>query len=202
MTCQTQSAAALPMTMPAGAFSSGMQQIGQLIEKLEDGSDPQTRDLARRLTQAMLDIHREGLAKIWTILEEQGASAESIRQACLTDPLVSNLLVLHDLHPVDRRTRVEQALAKVGPRLNSQGGSVTLLTVAEDAVHLRLDSGCGGCPSAAQTLRQLVENALCETAADVESIVWETPSPAKPSMQGFVPVDLLAKQYLQPRGER
>jgi hypothetical protein len=53
------------------------------------------------------------------------------------DQLISNLLVLHGLHPLDFETRVLNAIESVKPRLGLHGGSVELIGVTR-----RVESNC------------------------------------------------------------
>ena len=52
----------------------------------------------------------------------------------VSDDLVSSLLLLHGLHPVDLRTRVQQALDKARPFLYDHGSQVELLGEVVDTV--------------------------------------------------------------------
>ena len=55
------------------------------------------------------------------------------------DPLVSGLLLLHGLHPLDLEARVRNAIEEVKPRLGLHGGSVELLGITpEGRVQLKL----------------------------------------------------------------
>ena len=77
------------------------------------------------------------------------------------DEVVGNLLVLHDLHPDDVDTRVQQALERVRPYLGSHAGGVSLSGVDErGVVHLRLEGSCDGCPSSSLTVRSAIEDAI------------------------------------------
>ena len=181
-------------TPPETLFPRTMLRIEDLVHEIEHGPDPRMRDQARQLTQALLDLHRSGLEKIWTLLERSGDAGEPVRSACLEDPLLSSLLVLHDLHPVDSAARLAQALERVRPQLQGHGGDVELVSFVDDVVHLRLVGKCDGCPSAGQTMRNLVENALCESAADITSIFWDNSTTDRPpQVSGFVPLESFGK---------
>jgi len=177
------------------SFSRAMQQIADLVEQIESSAEPQCRELSRRLTRTLLDVHREGLFRVWSLLEASGKIGQPVREACLADPLVNKLLMLHDLHPESLETRVQQALAKVRLHLSSHGAEVALVTIEDEAVHLRLIGDCDGCHSATQSMKQMVEDALYDAAADSSTVVWEAAvaSPARPS-GGFVPIETLGKR--------
>src|SRR5262249_40672820 len=86
------------------------------------------------------------------------------------DELVSNMLLLHGLHPLAIDERIKVALDGVRPYLNSHGGDVELIQVADGIVKLRSIGPCGDGPSSAATLRGAIEKAIREAAPEVVSI--------------------------------
>jgi Fe-S cluster biogenesis protein NfuA len=89
------------------------------------------------------------------------------------DELISHLLLLHDLHPVDVETRVARALDEVRPYLGSHGGGVELLGIADGVVRLRLEGTCNGCPSSTATLRSAIEEAIARAAPELDGVEAE-----------------------------
>jgi len=90
------------------------------------------------------------------------------------DPLVSNLLILHGLHPLDLETRIRRALDEVKPRLGLHGGDVDLISVmADGTVRLQLSGNCHGCPSSRITLKSSIEGALYRAAPDIMALEVE-----------------------------
>ncbi len=70
---------------------------------------------------------------------------------------------------------VEQVLAEsIRPALEADGGSIELVRVNGNDVHVRLTGACHGCPSAAFTLRLAVEARLQDAFSDDIRIVDET----------------------------
>ena len=65
------------------------------------------------------------------------------------------------------KEKVEQALAKVRPVLQADGGDVELVDVVDGVVQLRLTGACHGCPCAAQTLQHGIERYLKERVPEV-----------------------------------
>lgn len=76
--------------------------------------------------------------------------------------------------PVDEGTkkRVEEALEEIRPYLKADGGDVSLVGIdeAERVVRVRLEGACGGCPSAAMTLKGGVEKAVKEHAPEIRTV--------------------------------
>jgi Fe-S cluster biogenesis protein NfuA len=148
-----------------------LQRIEELVQTLERGADPSLRAPALELMQGLLALHGAGLERLLEIAFDTGGRALIERLAA--DELVASLLLLYDLHPVELDARVRQALASVRPQLEAHSGNVELLSIADGIVRLRLQGNCHGCPSSAATLRQLIEQAIYESAPDVRAIEVE-----------------------------
>lgn len=59
------------------------------------------------------------------------------------------------------REKVEQALEKVRPALQADGGDVKLIDVdANGVVKVKLTGACGGCPMSQMTLKMGIEKTL------------------------------------------
>lgn len=70
------------------------------------------------------------------------------------------------------REKVEQALAKIKPALQADGGDVELVDVDENGVvKVKLTGACAGCPVASITLKQGIERILKEQIAEVKEVV-------------------------------
>ncbi|MEJ7843606.1 MAG: NifU family protein, partial [Rubrobacter sp.] len=97
------------------------------------------------------------------------------------DELVSHLLLLHGLHPLDVETRVVQALEEVRPYLQSHGGNVEFLGVENGVARLRMQGSCDGCPSSAMTLKLAIEEAVLKAAPDLDGIEAEGVAEPEPA---------------------
>jgi Fe-S cluster biogenesis protein NfuA/nitrite reductase/ring-hydroxylating ferredoxin subunit len=130
------------------------------VEALLEEVDERGEELVR----VLLEIYGEGLRRI----------VERVDPAALVeDELVSDLLLLHDLHPVPVGDRVREALESVRPYLESHGGDVELVGVEEGVVKLRLSGSCEGCPSSTMTLKLAIEDAIQKMAPEVERVEAE-----------------------------
>ncbi len=154
-------------------FQKRLARIEELIQAVNAITDGDLRAKARELIQTLLELHGTGIERM---LEIVGARAESetVIAALAGDDLVSNLLLLHGLHPLGLEMRVRQALESVRPRLGLHGGSVELIGVTPaGGVTLRLEGNCHGCPSSQMTLKHSIEEAIYAAAPDVSAIEVE-----------------------------
>ncbi len=70
------------------------------------------------------------------------------------------------------KVKVEQALAKIRPFLQADGGNVELVEVGKDGVvKVKLTGACGGCAMAQLTLRNAVERAVKSEVPQVKEVV-------------------------------
>jgi len=148
--------------------------IDALVARVRACNDAETRDAALQLVQGTMEFHAAGIDRMMEIASASGDEGWRIIDRFALDDLVGNLLILHGLHPLDVDTRVRNALEKVRPYLQSHGGNVELIDIAESTVRLRLIGTCNGCPSSSLTLKNAIEKAIFEMAPDVTRIQCET----------------------------
>ncbi|HHT46668.1 MAG TPA: NifU family protein [Firmicutes bacterium] len=70
------------------------------------------------------------------------------------------------------KEKVQEALQKIRPTLQADGGDVVLIDVADDGiVKVQLTGACGGCPMATITLKQGIERLLKKEVPGVKEVV-------------------------------
>jgi Fe-S cluster biogenesis protein NfuA len=68
--------------------------------------------------------------------------------------------------------RVNKALERVRPYLQSDGGDITLVEITPDnVVKVRLSGACQGCPYSLMTLKAGVEQALIKEIPEIREVV-------------------------------
>jgi Fe-S cluster biogenesis protein NfuA/nitrite reductase/ring-hydroxylating ferredoxin subunit len=157
-----------------------------LLGEIESLQDPNARAKAAEVVQVLLELYGEGLARMMEVIAER-EERESLFEALAEDELVSHLLLLHGLHPLDVETRVIRALEEVRPYLRSHGGNVELLGIEGGVARVRMQGSCDGCPSSAVTLKLAIEEAVQKAAPDLEGIEAEgvtEPQPAPTLVAG------------------
>jgi len=69
------------------------------------------------------------------------------------------------------KERVENALEKVRPSLQADGGDVKLIDVGDDGVvKVTLQGACAGCPMSQMTLKMGIEKILKQNIPEVTSV--------------------------------
>jgi Fe-S cluster biogenesis protein NfuA len=68
--------------------------------------------------------------------------------------------------------RVNRALEKVRPYLQSDGGDITLVEITDDnTVKVQLTGACNGCPYSMMTLKSGVEQSLMKEVPEIKEVV-------------------------------
>ncbi len=69
------------------------------------------------------------------------------------------------------RNKVQEALNKVRPSLQADGGDVQLIDVDEKGVvKVKLTGACGGCPMSQMTLKMGIEKVLKQNVPEVTRV--------------------------------
>lgn len=155
-----------------------MRHIEELLESIQQHGNAVVRASAAEMVRALLDVHRAGLAETLEQIARQGEPGQTILNGLVRNELVSRLLLLHGLHPVDLRTRIGGALDRARPLLARHDAEVELVDATHEAVRLRLSGGNGD-------VHAILESAILETAPDVLQIEFvdaDTPAASRFSL--------------------
>jgi Fe-S cluster biogenesis protein NfuA len=168
-------------------FRDRMQRIETLIREVEQFPDPALQAHTREIIQALLDLQGATLERIFDRIADSEKSGLPLIDALAEDDLIGNVLLLHDLHPLDTESRVRGALTRIQPELATHKATVDLEEVTPERIRVRLRTA-GTCASTARTLRTLLETALAGAAPEVPTIVIEEVTPAT-NGDTFVPIE-------------
>ena len=70
------------------------------------------------------------------------------------------------------REKVEAALNKIRPALQTDGGDVELVEVTPDGVvKVKLTGACGGCPMSQMTLKAGIERVIKQEVPEIKEVV-------------------------------
>lgn len=162
-------------TRPVDAQQTG-RRVEEVLERLTTSGDPAAAAAAEELVRSLMDFYGAGLARILHLLSSAPGKPSA---GLLGDELVASLLVLHDLHPEDRDTRIARALDSVREHTLDVVGfdeeSGTLKVRAREA------GGCGCGSGSGAGAREAVEAALACFAPEVKAVDVQT-APAGPTL--------------------
>ncbi|HZR15942.1 MAG TPA: NifU family protein [Verrucomicrobiae bacterium] len=169
-----QSAAAQPDSLHRAAPSSPPKdllqegrKLQQLIQQVEQLRDPVARATVHECLQSLLAFYGDGLARLLRVVQASGTAGEHVYAQIVEDPTVRGLLLIHGLHPLDLRTRLNQAMEKVRPYMESHGGNVQLISLENDVARFRLQGACQTCPSSSITLELALRQAIEQACPDL-----------------------------------
>lgn len=169
-------------------FEQKVRRIGGLVHELDSITDPAARASARELMQLLLDLHAQGIDRMLDIIAQDQEHGQAIIDNYGEDSLVSSLLILYGLHPLDLESRVGRAIEKIRSKVFKHGGEIQSFSVNDGTVRVHAQVSGHGCGSTAGTLRTLIEDAMYEAAPDMTGLVLEGLE-EKTSASGFVPLD-------------
>ncbi len=178
-----------------------IRAIGQRIETLLDAAaagGAVALERAEELVRLLTDLYGAGIERMLDLIDDTGRLDTELLDRLAADDLVSNLLLVHGLHPHDVTQRVESALERVRPYLGTHGGDVELIAVTDDIVRLRLLGSCDGCPSSSVTLELAVKEAIEAAAPEVAGIEVEQAPRADASGTTLIPVQSLRTRLDSP----
>jgi len=147
--------------------------VDTLLAQLRAAPDPRAAAAAEELVRNLVQLYGAGLARI---VELVGPARVADLSA---DPLVESLLLVHDLHPLDRDARIRRALSRT--RLGPQVAGLDFLGVdAGGVVHVRM-TGARGCSSAAA--KEAIGTAIADAAPETSGVDVEVTGAPQPLLQ-------------------
>ena len=160
-------------------------RIQELIEEIEALPDEKSRTMMQECMQEVLSFYGHGLERMLAIISKgNNTAAKDIYNNMLGDSFVNGLLLIHDLHPFDLRTRLNLALEKVRPYMDSHGGSVEIVSLEDGIAKLKLNGNCKGCPSSSATLELGIKQAIEENCPDLVGLEVEGATTLNTSSNG------------------
>ncbi|MFD8492633.1 NifU family protein [Amycolatopsis sp. NPDC059657] len=137
------------MTRPVG------ERIEELLAGLRSGP---ARDQAEEIVRLLMGLYGDGLRRFLSILREHDPSLIGV---AAEDKLLEDLLLLHDLHPLDADSRVRRVVERVG------GFGYDGID-PDGVVRLRID--LDGCPATTVPVQKQLEAAILEAAPEVTAV--------------------------------
>ena len=174
-----------------------MPRVAEIYEHLMECPDPKVVDAVGEMMDLVDAFHREGLGRLVEMI--RAWRGEIFLDAVSQDEVTGEFLAAYDLgEPVDDRDMqaaaeaVDTALEEIRPFVESDGGMITVESIKDGVVTVRLLGSCDGCPSSSATLTGGLEEALrrhwpnfrrLEVAADEPEAPAAEPEPAPVLLQ-------------------
>ena len=139
------------------------------LSALSSRQGPVSGAQALESVEALVALYGECLGRMLRCVEQSGH--HELAESFAGDELISHMLLVHDLHPVDVEARVESALEEVRQAFGAGGGAIELLGVTGASARVRFE--VEGCRSTVTRLRQAVEEAVAQAAPEIQNVEAE-----------------------------
>lgn len=142
-----------------------MPKVAEIYDHLMQCPDPKVVDAVGEMMDLVDAFHREGLGRLVEMI--RAWRGEIFLDAVSQDEVTGEFLAAYDLgEPVDDREMqaaveaVDAALEEIRPFVESDGGMITVESIKDGVVTVRMLGSCDGCPSSSATLTGGLEEAL------------------------------------------
>jgi Fe-S cluster biogenesis protein NfuA len=148
------------------------ERIQLLLDEVRELAPRPAWQRVEELIQRLVALYGEGLKRLLTHARDCGADGR-LSERLADDELVSSLLLLHDLHPLDAESRVRNAIERLRPHVAKSGARVELIGIADGVARVRF-SGGSGCASA--SLQETIRRAIEDAAPELSGVELEQPA--------------------------
>jgi Fe-S cluster biogenesis protein NfuA len=150
--------------MQNSAIRDEIQALEERLAHLEQLPPGESREAGLAAAEGLLRVYGEALRRVVSLIGHEAV------QTLQEDELVSQLLLLHELHPASLEERVTSALAELSPYIGSHGGGIELVSIEGDVARVRLEGSCVGCSASTATLKLAVEEAVLRAAPELRAV--------------------------------
>lgn len=152
------------------------QRMQELFAQIDRLADSEEKAIMQDGMQEIINFYGIGIKRMLQIISKSHKAAD-IYNELISDGLISNLLLIHNLHPLDVKTRMYNALEKLRPYVEGHGGSIEIASIEGEVATIRMSGSCKGCPSSASTLeigiRKLIQE-HCPEIVELEILGVDT----------------------------
>jgi len=142
-----------------------MPRVARVYEELMEYPDPKVVEAVGEMMDLVDAFHREGLGRLVEMI--RAWRGEIFLESVSQDEITGEFLAAYDLgEAADEREMqaaadaVDAALEEIRPFVESDGGMITVESIKDGVVTVRLLGSCDGCPSSSATLTGGLEEAL------------------------------------------
>lgn len=170
-----------------------MPRVAQTYEDLMEHPDRRVVEAVSEMMDLVDAFHREGLGRLVEMI--RAWRGEIFLESASRDDVVGEFLTAYDLgESLDDRDMqaaaemVDAALEEMRPFVESDGGMITVDSIKDGVVTVRLLGSCDGCPSSSATLTGGVEEALRRHWPNFRRLEVATDEPEAPAAPEPAPV--------------
>jgi hypothetical protein len=167
-------------------FQKYTQTVDALVQRVHALPDGGARTTALELLQSVMGLHGAALSRIVELLSASGDSGQASLTTLSNDPLICGLLVLYGIHPLAIEERVQRALERLKDSLQKYNARTELLEISESGARISLRPEAHGYRSSPEKLRSMVEQAVLESAPELNQVTIEGLTSST-----FVPVNMI-----------
>src|ERR1700756_66998 len=177
----SEPSSAMPTANPDGDINAYGERLQKLLAQVEALPYPGAKELIQDCMESVLGFYGAGLTRILQVVGEDGSEGRKVFRYLFRDDVVKELLLIHDLHPLNLEARLLEALDKVRPYLKSHGGDVELISLENNVARLRLQGTCQSCASSSVTLELAIRHAIEQACPDLAHFEVEGVAQDKPA---------------------
>lgn len=146
------------------SYDEAWDRIAELAEDLLNHHDRKVAERVEELLDWVDAVHKEGLGSLVEMI--RAWRGEVFLENVAKEPVPGRLLAAYGLGITpeelgeEARKAVDAALAEIAPLVESHGGSIEIVDIADGVVKVRMHGTCDGCASSSATLTYGLEAEL------------------------------------------
>jgi Fe-S cluster biogenesis protein NfuA len=146
------------------SYDDAWDRIAELAEDLMNHHDVSVAQRVEELLDWVDAVHKEGLGQLVEMI--RAWRGEVFLENVAREPVPGRLLAAYGLGITpeelgeEARKAVDAALAEIAPLVESHGGAIEVVDVADGVVKVRMHGTCDGCASSSATLTYGLEAEL------------------------------------------
>ncbi len=165
-----------------------MPRVAKVYEELMEYPDAKVVEAVGEMMDLVDAFHREGLGRLVEMI--RAWRGEIFLDSVSQDEITGEFLAAYDLgEAADERDMqaavdaVDAALEEIRPFVESDGGMITVESIKDGVVTVRLLGSCDGCPSSSATLTGGLEEALRRNWPNFRRLEVAGPEEAVPAAE-------------------
>lgn len=188
------------------SYDEAWDRIAELAEDLLNHHDRKVAERVEELLDWIDAVHKEGLGSLVEMI--RAWRGEVFLENVAKEPVPGRLLAAYGLGITpeelgeEARKAVDAALAEIAPLVESHGGSIEIVDIADGVVKVRMHGTCDGCASSSATLTYGLEAELKKRWADFRRLEEVDPAlevnPETVGLESFGPSASAVPEPQQP----